>query len=89
MGWVPRSLQSGATPEFQAHVRTLADHPALAVWQGLEAVVWNFTTYSGLWRQDRLAVFPDKDEWCNQTPLAIQYSQERAAEIMPKMREAV
>lgn len=89
MGWVPLPLQAGATPEFQAHVRTLAEHPALAVWEGPDEVVWNFTAYSGLWRQDQLAVFPNRGEWWLQTPLAIQYSEERAAEIMPNMREAV
>ena len=89
MGWVPLSLQSGATPEFQEHIRTLATHPALAIWEGPDEIVWNFTAYSGLWRQDRLAVFPNKGEWWMQTPLAIQYSEERAAEIMPNMREAV
>ncbi len=89
MGWVPLSLQSGATPEFQEHIRNLAAHPALAIWEGPDEIVWNFTAYSGLWRQDRLAVFPNKGEWWMQTPLAIQYSEERAAEIMPNMREAV
>ena len=89
MGWVPLSLQSGATPEFQERIRTLAAHPALAIWEGPDEIVWNFTAYSGLWRQDRLAVFPNKGEWWMQTPLAIQYSEERAAEIMPNMREAV
>lgn len=89
MGWVPLSLQSGATPEFQEHIRNLATHPALAIWEGPDEIVWNFTAYSGLWRQDRLAVFPNKGEWWMQTPLAIQYSEERAAEIMPNMRAAV
>ena len=89
MGWVPLSLQSGATPEFQERIRTLAEHPALAIWEGPDEVVWNFTAYSGLWRQDRIGVFPNKDEWWMQTPLAIEYSEERAAEIMPNMREAV
>ena len=89
MGWVPLSLQSGATPEFQERIRALAEHPALAVWEGPDEVVWNFTAYSGLWRQDRIGVFPNQGEWWMQTPLAIQYSEERAAEIMPNMREAV
>ena len=89
MGWVPLSLQSGATPEFQEHVWNLAPHPALAVWEGPDEIVWNFTAYSGLWRQDRIGVFPNRGEWWMQTPLAIQYSEERAAEIMPNMREAV
>jgi len=34
-------------------------------------------------------VFPNKGEWWMQTPLAIQYSEEQAAEIMPNMREAI
>ena len=89
MGWVPLGLQSGATPEFQEHIQTLAEHPALAVWEGPDEVVWSFTAYSGLWKQDQLAVFPNKGEWWMQTPLAIEYSEGRAAEIMPKMREAI
>ena len=67
----------------------LAEHPALAVWEGPDEVVWSFTAYSGLWKQDQLAVFPNKGEWWMQTPLAIEYSEGRAAEIMPKMREAI
>ena len=89
MGWVPLGLQSGATPDFQERIRTLADHPALAVWEGPDEVVWSFTAYSGLWKQDQMAVFPNKGEWWMQTPLAIEYSETRAAEIMPKMREAI
>ena len=89
MGWVPLGLQSGATPEFQEHIRILAEHPALAVWEGPDEIVWGFTAYSGLWKQDQLAVFPNKGEWWMQTPLAIEYSEGRAAEIMPKMREAI
>lgn len=89
MGWVPLGLQSGATPEFQERIRTLAAHPALAVWEGPDEVVWGFTAYSGLWKQDQMAVFPNKGEWWMQTPLAIEYSEERAADIMPKMREAI
>ncbi|MDE0015778.1 MAG: hypothetical protein OXU51_06295 [Candidatus Poribacteria bacterium] len=89
MGWVPLGLQSGATPEFQERIRTLAAHPALAVWEGPDEVVWGFTAYSGLWKQDQMAVFPNKGEWWMQTPLAIEYSEGRAADIMPKMREAI
>ena len=89
MGWVPLGLSSGATPEFQEHIQTLTSHPALAVWEGPDEVVWSFTAYSGLWKPDQLAVFPNKGEWWMQTPLAIEYSEERAADIMPKMREAI
>ena len=89
MGWVPLGLQSGATPDFQERIRSLAEHPALAVWEGPDEVVWGFTAYSGLWKQDQMAVFPNKGEWWMQTPLAIEYSEGRAAEIMPKMREAI
>lgn len=89
MGWVPLGLQSGATPDFQERIRSLAEHPALAVWEGPDEVVWSFTAYSGLWKPDQMAVFPNKGEWWMQTPLAIEYSEGRAAEIMPKMREAI
>ena len=47
LGWVPLGLQSGATPDFQERIRSLAEHPALAVWEGPDEVVWSFTAYSG------------------------------------------
>ena len=50
-------------PNFQEHIRTLAEHPALAVWEGPDEIVWGFTAYSGLWKQDQIGVFPNKGEW--------------------------
>ncbi len=87
LGWVPLPLQEGDTPELRARVESLKDHPALAVWEGPDEVVWNFTAYSGLHRTQ--GVYPTSDEWWRQTPLAWRYSEEQAARIIPAMRSAI
>ena len=86
-GIVPLPFQKGATEEFRALVASLAEHPALAAWEGPDEVVWNFTAYSGLHR--KMKVHKTPGEWWRQTPEAVAYAEERAAEIIPKMREAV
>ncbi len=86
-GWVPLPLQLG--PEdvrLRRLIEDLKDHPALAVWEGPDEVVWNFTAFSGLFRG---GIYPSPDEWWRQTPLAVEYSEKRAAEIIPKLRAAI
>jgi len=87
MGWMPLALQNGLTDDLKAKVDSVKDHPALAVWEGPDEVVWNFTSYSGLYRD--MGVYDSPDEWKQQTPKAIAYSEEQAATIIPNMREAV
>ena len=89
MGWVPLGLRSGATPEFQEHVRSLTTHPALLYGKGKMKSCGASPHIVDSGKQDQLAVFPNKGEWWMQTPLAIAYSEEQAAEIMPNMREAI
>lgn len=86
-GWLPLPLQAGATDKLRAQIEAVKDHPALAVWEGPDEVVWNFTAYSGLHKS--LGVYENKDEWWNQTPRAIEYSESKAAEILPNMKAAV
>ena len=87
MGWVPLSVQLGATEQLRKQVESVKDHPALAVWEGPDEIVWNFTAYSGLYR--KLGIYKSPDEWKRQTPLAVKYSEDQARKIMPKIREGI
>jgi len=89
MGWVSLPVHSGVTDNLRKQIESLVDHPALAVWEGPDEIVWNFTAFSHLWRKDRIGVFEHEGEWWMQTPLVIEYSEEKAKEIMPNMREAI
>ncbi len=89
VGWVPLPVHSGVTSNLRERVKAVVDHPALTVWEGPDEVVWNFTAWSHLWRKDKLGVFEHRDEWWMQTPLAVEYSETKAKEIMPNMREAI
>ncbi|MFC1715777.1 hypothetical protein ACFL6S_19065 [Candidatus Poribacteria bacterium] len=89
MGWVSLPVHSGVTDSLRERVESLVDHPALAVWEGPDEIVWNFTAFSHLWRKDKIGVFEHKREWWMQTPLVIEYSEKKASEIIPNMREAI
>ena len=86
LGVFPLSLQEGTSDKLKALVVSVADHPALAVWEGPDEVVWNFTAYSGLFTS--LKVHSVKDAWWKQTPEAVAYAEKQSAELLPKMREA-
>ncbi len=87
MGVIPLGVHSGATDKLRKHIQSVCDHPALAVWEGPDEVVWNFTAYSGLYRKAK--VHKQSGEWWKQTSNALAYSRKRAAELMPKMREGI
>ena len=89
MGWVSLPVHLGVTDGLREQIESIVDHPALAVWEGPDEVVWCFTAFSHLWRQDRVGVFKHRDEWWMQTPLAIEYSETEAERIMPNMRDAI
>lgn len=86
LGWMPLPLQKGGGDDLKAAVESVKDHPALAVWEGPDEIVWNFTAYSGLYKS--MGVYESRDEWWRQTPKAIAYSEAQAAQIIPKMQEA-
>jgi hypothetical protein len=86
-GVVPLPLDKGATDELREQVGKLAGHPALAVWEGPDEVVWNFTAFSGLHRT--LGIHKESGAWWKQKPEAVAYAEQRAAEIIPNMRAAV
>lgn len=86
-GWVPLPLQLG--PEdgrLRQMIEALRGHPALAVWEGPDEIVWNFTAFSGLFRA---GVYPTPDEWWRQTPLAVEYADKQAAALLPRLRGAI
>lgn len=85
LGWVSVPVQLGAESDaLRKAVDAVKDHPALAVWEGPDEVVWNFTAYSGLYRS---GVYPSPDEWWRQTPLAVDRSEAEAAKTLPSLRE--
>lgn len=87
LGIHPISLQQGDTADLRAEAASLKDHPALAVWEGPDEIVWNFTAFSGLHRTQ--GVYPTPDEWWRQTPLAWRYSEEQASRVIPSIHSAV
>ncbi len=88
LGWVPVPLAQGAAQNsgLRALVESVADHPALAVWEGPDEIVWNFTAYSGLFRS---GAYKSPDDWWQQTPLAVARSETEAARILPQFRDGV
>jgi hypothetical protein len=84
-GWMPLPVHLGATAELREKIMAVKDHPALALWEGPDEVIWNFTAYSGLAKSAGV----EREDWWNQRPNAVAYSAEKASVIMPNIREAV
>ncbi len=85
LGWLPLSVQQGDTPELRQQIQSVVDHPSLAVWEGPDEIVWNFTAYSGLEKSHGIK----KEDWYQQRANALGYAQSQAAVILPKMREGI
>lgn len=83
-GIISLSMQEGLTDAMKARIAEVADHPAIAAWEGPDEVVWNFTAFSGLHRT--MGIHKHSGEWWLQTPEAIAYAEQQAAVIMPNMR---
>lgn len=79
-------LHQGATDGLRASVEAVADHPALAAWEGPDEIVWNFTSFSGLYRTE--GIHKTVDAWEAQSPEAVAYAEEQASTIIPNMRDA-
>ena len=68
-GWMPLPLQVGTEGgKLRQIVEAVKDHPALAVWEGPDEVVWNFTAYSGLFAN---GTYPSRDGGRHRGPLGI------------------
>lgn len=81
-GWLPLPMHTPMTPEREEQIRAAAAHPALAIWEGPDEMVWNFTAYSGLAKN---GTHERKGAWWAQTPKAVAYAKEQAAIVMPNI----
>jgi len=87
LGWVPLPLQSGSSDSLRKKIDSLVKHPALAIWEGPDEIVHNFTAWSGLYRTK--GIYKSPDEWRKQTPRAIEYSEEQAKQIIPNIHDSI
>jgi len=85
-GWVPLPLQSEDEGKVRELVAAVKDHPALAVWEGPDELVWGFTAASSL---NREGIYKVHGEWWLQTPEAVEYSEAQARKIVPRLIENI
>lgn len=86
-GWLRVPLQHGVTDKFKERVNSVIDHPALAIWEGPDEIVWHFTASSRLYRES--GVHEKRDAWKELTPNAVKYAEEQAGIIIPNMISAI
>lgn len=86
-GWIPLPLTEGVSENLKKLVGSVAGHPALAVWEGPDEIVWSFTANSGLYRE--LKIHKNKGAWWNLSPEAVKYAKEQSEVIMPKINNAI
>lgn len=87
MGWLRLSFQKGVTDDFKKKVDALVDHPALALWEGPDELVWRFTGNWDLHYKDKIHKTPEA--WWEQDKGAIRYANERSAAYMPNINAAI
>ena len=87
LGWISLPLQSGSSDSLRKKIESLVTHPALAIWEGPDEIVHNFTAWSGLYRTK--GIYKSPDEWRKQTHRAIEYSEEQARQIIPNIRDSI
>ncbi|MFX0200526.1 MAG: hypothetical protein ACFFCW_30780 [Candidatus Hodarchaeota archaeon] len=87
LGWISLPMQLGSSDSLREKIESLITHPALAIWEGPDEIVHNFTAWSGLYRTK--GIYKSPDEWRKQTPRAIEYSEEQARQIIPKLRDSI
>ena len=86
-GWIVVPMQQGASDAVRKKVESVATHPALAIWEGPDEVVHNFTAWSGLYRTKK--IYKSRDAWAKQSPEAVTYSEQQARQIIPSLHEAI
>ena len=87
LGWISLPMQSGSSDSLREKIESLITHPALTIWEGPDEIVHNFTAWSGLYRTK--GIYKSPDEWRKQTPKAIEYSEEQARQIIPRLRDSI
>jgi hypothetical protein len=83
--WVSMSVQDGLTDELRQRAATLWNHPALAIWEGPDEIVWTFTAYSFL--KERAGF--TREDWNNQLPIAVNYAASVGNDLMARMRTSI
>ncbi|MBN2312849.1 MAG: methyltransferase domain-containing protein [Sedimentisphaerales bacterium] len=86
LGWIVIPMQQGASDAVREKIESVVTHPALAIWEGPDEVVHNFTAWSGLYRTKK--IYKSPDAWRKQSPEAVAYSEEQAQQIIPKLHDA-
>lgn len=86
-GWMVIPLQQGASVGVRKKIESVVTHPALAIWEGPDEIVHNFTAWSGLYRTKK--IYKSRDAWRKQAPEAVAYSEEQGRQIIPKLHEAI
>ncbi len=85
MGWTSIPVQNGASESVRAQVKSMAGHPALAVWEGPDEIIWTYTAYSFL---ERVAGFT-RDDWNAQMPKAVNYARDQSRIINPSIHRGI
>ena len=86
-GWIVIPMQQGDSDTVRKKIESVVTHPALAIWEGPDEVVHNFTAWSGLYRTKK--IYKSRDAWRKQSSEAVAYSEEQGRQIIPKLREAI
>lgn len=86
-GIMPLPLHNGPADSLKERVNAVKNHPALAVWEGPDEIVWNFTAFSRLYLTEGIHKVPGA--WWKQTDNAVKYAEEQAAVIIPNMLESI
>lgn len=89
MGIMSLNLAQGRTEALRKQIEAVKDHPALALWEGPDEIVWIMTGWSGLWREGGQKIYEHKGEWWMQTEAAVNYSEKKANDILPKLIDGI
>ena len=84
-GWMALSVQEGLTNNLMQRASDHWNHPALAVWEGPDEIIWTFTAYSFL--KERAGF--TREDWNNQKTIAVQYAESVGPDLLARMRESV
>jgi hypothetical protein len=85
MGWVSLGVQAGPTDGLRDTINSMKDHPALALWEGPDEIVWHFTAMLAASGKDGM----EGQDWWRQTPKAVAHTRAAADQTIPNMRAGV
>ncbi len=97
-GWMPLSLHNGVTDALKKQIQTVAGHPALALWEGPDEIIHNFTQHYQHSLSDPSNPFSEPGKynpnakikiWRDRTPEMERYSREKSRQIMPNIKESI